>query len=196
MTKSISYILILLMLLITSCSKVTYYAYQDKEGYYTFEVRKEVVIYRASSTRYTRTIPDGYCNFIWLLSTASINKPNNFIFRPITLKTAYLFPENKYKVFFLNDEGAVEVSSKNNGKTKYIRGGANNRIQLFTIGSKKIDFTFGNGDVKVTWMPPRLERVKKIDYEKLEELGQTGGSRFNYENPTFPLVFEFDKYLK
>lgn len=174
------FLLIIFAFSLASCNFTRYYAYEDSKGYYSFEVKKRKAIYRATSSRYIKVIPDGYDQFIYM---ASYESPKGAViyFSPASLRTMYAHEDNPYGITVNPESLAAYARSYSTVELEYIKSGTKNELHLFESYDKLL-LTFGkDGAVVVDWMPPRLKRVKKIDYDKLARVGYTYG--FDFENP-------------
>ena len=157
--KPIVYIVALLFL--SSCSRSIYYAFEEEGTYCTLEEKKNGdAIYRAVSKKHYFTERSGFQEYLYIYSPSSSKKSylgigDNFLLVEITNAERH--------------EGDMCTSSVEiNEYDNFIHYSKKNRDSLGLLTNLKTELAKEPCFIKhkITWFPPYLKKVKKIDYKK------------------------------
>ncbi len=148
---------ILISLTTISCSHSLYYAYEDENSYCTFEVTKgNNVIYRGKSNKYKEK------KYIHIKSSSYEDKKIRLIAGFVLQYLEESNDENVRICFskFINND-------LNTFYTSFVKYNFENKDSLAIETSQ--DKIFREPCFKktgITWFPPYLKKIKKIDYKK------------------------------
>ncbi len=155
--KPIIYIIALLFL--SSCSRSIYYAFEEKGTYCTLEEKKNgTVIYRAVSKEHYKKSSSSI-NYLHIYSN---NDPDSL----------YLGIGNVFTFSFLRKSKEICMSSYKlspfENFINYTKRYDNDSLSLLMYSDKKKTILKEPcfAEHKITWFPPYLKKVKKIDYKK------------------------------
>ncbi|WP_438710668.1 hypothetical protein ACSTS3_18110 [Aquimarina muelleri] len=153
---------IVAFLFLSSCSRSIYYAFEEKGTYCTFEVNKKEIIYRAVSEKHYKLNSYPTKDYVY------INSFNHWYehTKPEIGKGAlvyYLKKIESYTPYMCN----TSTSLQNDADNFLFYSKTENTDSLELILKKELVknekcFT----EHKITWFPPYLKKVKKIDYKK------------------------------
>ena len=152
---------IVAFLLLSSCSRSIYYAFEKEGTYSTLEEKKNGdVIYRAISKEHYFTERSGFKNYIYLYSPISSNN----IYTGIGTDFILMFIENLDPY----TENTCTTNNQFNPDKNIIHYSKKNRDSLDLLTNLKTELGKEPCFIKhkITWFPPYLKKVKKIDYKK------------------------------
>lgn len=156
---------IIISFLLSSCSKSLYYAYETKGSYNTFEITKNnEVIYRASSNHYKT-------NDITSIDYVYVYSPNSTTSLGFALGKNSLLKD--LRNIELKKETICGTSSKNltdflNDFVLYTHTDKKDSLELVMTSKMKTKLLEEKcfKERGLTWFPPYVKRVKKINYNK------------------------------
>ena len=159
MIRSVLYIVTLLFL--SSCSRSIYYAFEEKGTYCTLEEKKNgEVIYRAVSKEHYNIESSGFKEYLYVHSPNSANT----IYIGIGTGFVFRFVQN----IKLDIEDMCFSKSEyipNKSLVHYSREGKDS-LDLLTNLKTELAKEPCFAEHKITWFPPYLKKIKKIDYKK------------------------------
>ncbi|WP_438710670.1 hypothetical protein ACSTS3_18120 [Aquimarina muelleri] len=160
MIRSVLYIVTLLFL--SSCSRSIYYAFEKEGTYCTLEEKKNgTVIYRAVSKEKYNIHSSGLIEYLYIESIDSSNDFFAGISGSFFLKLINSIEVKSEEICFSNielsiDEFIVHYSKINKDSLDFLSDNLDVRLQKNNCFAKH----------KITWFPPYLKKIKKIDYKK------------------------------
>ena len=153
---------IVAFLLLSSCSRSIYYAFEEEGTYCTFEKTITKTIYRAVSKEHYFTEKSGFKRYIHIESDNEYKKDIGISPGFIMIYLNELTAESK--VCFSN------LEPNNKGVFSYLVYNKENLDSLDLLWNSKIEKRVSSDNCftehKITWFPPYLKKVKKIDYKK------------------------------
>lgn len=184
---------ILLSVLLASCSKTLYYAWEGKEwGYCTLEVKKHQVIFRGTAPLFLQANPAVRYVFLYGNDPDKLRdnlKEDVFSIDINSFDTRYCVLENMQAYvetprFNMGGfELSVDLFNEPTRRVSYVKGDNNSdTLGLVGIGRMKnkeyyFDYSYDYINVQdsvllskgIVWFPPEMHRVDKIDYKKFGE---------------------------
>ncbi|WP_438710665.1 hypothetical protein ACSTS3_18095 [Aquimarina muelleri] len=157
--KPIVYIVAFLFL--SSCSRSIYYAFEEEGTYCTFEVNKKEIIYRAVSEKHYKLNSYPTKDYVYINSANGWYKYKE----PRINRAALLLYIEKINSDIGNMCITSSLSPNDNSFLSYIETEKKDSLKLLLwerLLNKEPCFT----EHKITWFPPYLKKIKKIDYKK------------------------------
>ena len=154
--------IITILIIFTSCHRSTYYVYEQGDTYATIEITKDnEFIYRAKSVAHY--LHSDFKKYFYLNS----NNVDNFSKQFLSIGEGFI-------INFIGDNDYIGYcSSKVTSNflfTSYLTYIKNDKDSIHLLWSKKIKNNLLNEPcfkkTGLTWFPPYLKRIKKIDYSK------------------------------
>ncbi len=151
-------LLIGVLLLITSCSRSIYYAYQRGDIYATLELTKRNdIIYRTKSDLYNN-------NYLYIDAINLKERNEKYVSIGESFTLSYININGEYKACFPLITENLIWSSYITYKKK-----SDSLSLLWTPEiKKKLLKEPCFKETGITWFPPYLKRIKKIDYKKFK----------------------------
>lgn len=177
----------LILLITASCSRTLYYAYDEDgsrtgypEGYCTFEIKGQDVVYRGYSYVYQNPDATPYSpSFIYIEGKKEKNSVSPVKMDAWRLMTKFIILQDLENYGSNNDNTVSiytipldEISPNNLYYSTTI-----NPDSVVNTGNDKLKF---RGIGSIDWFPPYVKRVKKIDYDRYT---RTDTKNINYKDP-------------